>query len=132
MQGFKTDLSKWKVSWAPKGEGVSVSKKTQGGKTKVAAPITAPVRGNTKVKTIAEKLNIKINVKGKHNRNHEEDADEDEDDVQLETDDDNDNNEEVDERIYSDSDSDDEKKRTTMRGKSGLAGKGCLIDITKL
>jgi superfamily II DNA or RNA helicase len=142
-QGFKTDLSKWKVSWAPKGEGVSVSvsvsKKIQGGKTKVAAPITAPVKGNTKVKTIAEKLNIKINVKGKHNRNHEEDADEDEDDVQLETDDDNDNNEEVDERIYSDSDSDSddessmhEKKRKTTRGKSGLAGKGCLIDITKL
>jgi phosphopantothenoylcysteine synthetase/decarboxylase len=135
MQGFKTDLSKWKVSWAPKGEGASVgvSKKTQGGKTKVAAPITAPVKGNTKVKTIAEKLNIKINVKGKHNRNHE-DADAGEDEVQIETDDDNDNNEEVDERTYSDSDSDsdDEKKRKTTRGKSGLAGKGCLIDITKL
>ena len=137
-QGFKTDLSKWKVSWAPKGEGASVgvSKKTQVGKTKVAAPITAPVKGNTKVKTIAEKLNIKINVKGKHNRNHEEDADAGEDEVQIETDDDNDNNEEVDERTYSDSDSDsdsdDEKKRKTTRGKSGLAGKGCLIDITKL
>jgi superfamily II DNA or RNA helicase len=138
MQGFKTDLSKWKVSWAPKGEGVSVSvsKKThtQATKAKVAAPITTPVKSNTKVKTIAEKLNIKINVKGKHNRNHEEDEDEDEDDVQIETDDENDNNEEVDERTYSDSDSesDDEKNRKTMRGKSGLAGKGCLIDITKL
>jgi hypothetical protein len=25
-----------------------------------------------------------------------------------------------------------EKKRKTIQGKSGLAGKGCLIDITKL
>jgi hypothetical protein len=128
-QDFKNDLAKWKVSWAPKGEGVSagVSKKIQtlGVKTKVAAPAA------TKGKSIAEKLNIKINVKGKskYNRN------DDEDDVQIETDDDN--NEEVDERTYSDSDSDDkssmhEKKRKTARGKSGLAGKGCLIDITKL
>lgn len=130
-QGFKNDLAKWKVSWAPKGEGVSagVSKKTQVVKTKAVAPAsTATKTTATKGKSIAEKLNIKINIKGKHSRN--DDDDEDEDDAQIETD--NDNNEEVDERTYSDSDSDDEKKRTTMRGKSGLAGKGCLIDITKL
>jgi superfamily II DNA or RNA helicase len=128
-QDFKNNLTKWKVSWAPKGEGVCVSKKiqTQGVKTKVAAP-AAP-----KGKSIAEKLNIKINVKGKSKHNEDE---EDEDGVQIETDDD-DNNEEIDERTYSDSDSDDkssmhENKRKTTRGKSGLAGKGCLIDITKL
>ena len=136
-QGFKNDLAKWKVSWAPKGEGVTagagagVSKKRQ---TQTHATKTA-----TKGKSIAEKLNIKINVRGnsKHNRN--DDDDEDEDDAQIETDDDN-NEEEVDERTYSDSQDDDgddkssmhEKKQKTMRGKSGLAGKGCLIDITKL
>ena len=136
-QDFKNDLAKWKVSWAPKGEGVSagVSKKTQATKTKAAGPapaLAATKTTATKGKSIAEKLNIKINIKGKQNR----DEDEDEDDI--DTDNDNDN-EEVDERTYSDSGNDDddessmhEKKRKTMRGKSGLAGKGCLIDITKL
>jgi hypothetical protein len=138
-QGFKNDLAKWKVSWAPKGEGVSagvgagVSKKIQR-QTQTQATKTA-----TKGKSIAEKLNIKINVKGKSKHNRNDDDDEDEDDAQIETDDDN-NEEEVDERTYSDSQDDDgddkssmhEKKRKTMRGKSGLAGKGCLIDITKL
>ena len=134
-QGFKNDLAKWKVSWAPKGEGVGVgvSKKTQTQAAK--AKVALPTKTATKGKSIAEKLNIKINVKGKHNRNE----DEDEDDSQIETDDDD--NEEVDERTYNgdgDGDDDDdkssmhEKKRKTTRGKSGLAGKGCLIDITKL
>ena len=127
-QGFKNDLTKWKVSWAPKG----VSKTIRATKTKAAAPAATKTTA-TKGKSIAEKLNIKINVKGKHNRN--DDEDEDEDDVEVETDDDNDN-EEVDERTYSDSGDDEssmhEKKRKNMRGTSGLAGKGCLIDITKL
>jgi superfamily II DNA or RNA helicase len=133
-QGFKNDLAKWKVSWAPKGEGVSagagVSKKIQ---TQTQATKTA-----TNGKSIAEKLNIKINVRGNSKHNKDED-DEDEYGVNIETDNDN-NEEEVDERTYSDSQDDDgddkssmhEKKRKTMRGKSGLAGKGCLIDITKL
>jgi len=133
VEEYKNDLAKWKVSWAPKsdGAGASVSKKTQVVKTKVGvAPVKGNTKGNTKVKTIAEKLNIKINVKGKHNKKE----DDDEDDIETDND-----NEEVDERTYSDSDSDDdnessihEKKRKATRGKSGLAGKGCLIDITKL
>jgi superfamily II DNA or RNA helicase len=132
-QDFKNDLVKWKVSWAPKGEGVS--KKTQAAKTKVV--VVAPTKTAPKGKSIAEKLNIKINVKGgiaKKGKNSE-DEDEDNDNYECSSDDDN---EEVDERTYSDSDGDDnessmhEKKRKTMRGKSGLVGKGCLIDITKL
>ena len=135
-QEFKNDLTKWKVSWAPKGEGVS--KKTQATKMKAAAQVATKTA--TKGKSIAEKLNIKINVKGKHNREDDEDQDDVDVDVEVETDEDNDN-EEVDERTYSDSNDDDdddnestlhEKKRKTTRGKSGLAGKGCLIDITKL
>ncbi len=139
-QGFKNDLAKWKVSWAPKGEGagVRVSKKTQATKAKVVAAV--PTKPATNGKSIAEKLNIKINIKGgiaKKGKNiDDEDEDEDDDEVyDVET---NDDNEEVDERTYSDSDSDDDessmhkKKRKTMRGKSGLVGKGCLIDITNL
>ena len=134
-QDFKNDLAKWKVSWEPKGDAkgksAGVSKKTQEIKSQT-------IKTATKGKSIAEKLNIKINVKGKnkHNQNDEED----EDNYECSSDNDNDN-EEVDERKYSDSDSDDEeekqssqheKKRKNMRGTSGLAGKGCLIDITKL
>jgi superfamily II DNA or RNA helicase len=134
-QGFKNDLAKWKVSWAPKGEGVSAG--AGAGVSKKIQMQTQATKTATKGKSIAEKLNIKINVKGKskHNRN---DDDDDEYGVNIETDDNNE--EEVDERTYSDSQDDDgddkssmhEKKRKTMRGKSGLAGKGCLIDITKL
>jgi superfamily II DNA or RNA helicase len=138
VEEYKNDLSKWKVSWAPKGEsaGAGVSKRIQAAKTKVAAAAAAPTKTATKGKSIAEKLNIKINVKGKHNR--KEDDDDNEDEIETDNDADNDN-EEVDERTYSDSDDDDnnessmhEKKRKNTRGKSGLAGKGCLIDITKL
>jgi superfamily II DNA or RNA helicase len=135
-QDFKNDLAKWKVSWAPKGEGAGagVLKKTQPTKTQVLSP-TKPA---TKGKSIAEKLNIKINVKGGMAKKGKNSDDEDDDNYECSSDDDN---EEVDERTYSDSNDDDddekessmhEKKRKTMRGKSGLAGKGCLIDITKL
>jgi hypothetical protein len=136
-QDFKNDLAKWKVSWAPKGEsaGAGVSKKTQATKSKVVA--LAPTKTNAiKVKSIAEKLNIKINVKGgmaKKGKNSDDEDDEDDDNYECSSDDDN---KEVDERTYSDSGDDEssmhEKKRKTTRGKSGLAGKGCLIDITKL
>jgi superfamily II DNA or RNA helicase len=138
-QDFKNDLAKWKVSWAPKGEsagaGAGVSKKTQATKSKVVA--AAPTKTAIKGKSIAEKLNIKINVKGgmakKGKNSDDEEDDEDDDNYECSSDD----NEEVDERTYSDSDRDDEssmheKKRKSARGKSGLAGKGCLIDITKL
>jgi hypothetical protein len=134
-QGFKNDMAKWKVSWAPKGESAGVSKKTQAVKTKAAAPAPTITKTAIKGKSIAEKLNIKINVKGKQNRDDEDDED---DNYECNSDDDN---EEVDERTYGDSGDDDdeenessmhEKKRKTMRGKSGLVGKGCLIDITKL
>lgn len=128
-QDFKNDLTKWKVSWAPKGANAcaGVSKKTQAQATK-----TAP-----KGKSIAEKLNIKINVKGGAAKSNKNSDDEDDDNYECSSDDDN---EEVDERTYSDDDDDDddaessmhEKKRKSARGKSGLAGKGCLIDITKL
>jgi superfamily II DNA or RNA helicase len=141
-QGFKNDLAKWKVSWAPKGEGagVRVSKKTQATKAKVVAAV--PTKTATNGKSIAEKLNIKINIKGgiaKKGKNiDDEDEDEDEDDDEVYDVETKDDNEEVDERTYSDSDGDDDessmhkKKRKTMRGKSGLVGKGCLIDITNL
>jgi hypothetical protein len=136
-QGFKNDLAKWKVSWAPKGEsaGAGVSKKTQTQATKARVVAATPTKTNAiKGKSIAEKLNIKINIKGGMAKKGRNSDDEDEDSVQIETDDDN---EEVDERTYSDSGDDDEssmheKKRKTTRGKSGLVGKGCLIDITKL
>jgi superfamily II DNA or RNA helicase len=137
-QEFKNDLTKWKVSWAPKGEGAGVSKKTQASKAKVATAAAASTATKTapKGKSIAEKLNIKINVKGGAAKSNKNSDDEDED-YSIETD--NDDNQEVDERTYSDDEDDDdaessmhEKKRKSMRGKSGLAGKGCLIDITKL
>jgi len=130
-QEFKNDLTKWKVSWAPKGANAcaGVSKKIQAQATK-----TAP-----KGKSIAEKLNIKINVKGGAAKSNKNSDDEDEDAGNYKYNSDDDDNEEVDERTYSDDDDDDdaessmhEKKRKSARGKSGLAGKGCLIDITKL
>lgn len=137
-QGFKNDLAKWKVSWAPKGEsaGVRVSKKTQATKAKVVAAV--PTKTATNGKSIAEKLNIKINIKGGIAKKGKNIDDEDEDDDEVYDVETKDDNEEVDERTYSDSDGDDDessmhkKKRKTMRGKSGLVGKGCLIDITNL
>jgi hypothetical protein len=140
-QGFKNDLTKWKVSWEPKGnaKGKSVSKKIQETKSQTIKTIKPEIKG----KTIAEKLNIKINVKVGMAKKSKNSDDEDDDNYECSSDSDNDNdNEEVDERKYSDNDSDDdeeekqssqhEKKRKSMRGTSGLAGKGCLIDITKL
>jgi superfamily II DNA or RNA helicase len=139
-QDFKNDLAKWKVSWAPKGEGAGVSKKTHTQATK--AKVAVATKTATKGKSIAEKLNIKINVKGGMAKKGKNSDDEDDDNYECISDSDNDNdNEEVDERTYSDSNDDDddekessmhEKKQKTTRGKSGLAGKGCLIDITKL
>jgi superfamily II DNA or RNA helicase len=130
-QDFKNDLAKWKVSWAPKGEGVGVSKKIQAVKSKVVA--AAPTKTAPKGKSIAEKLNIKINLKGGMAKKGKNSDDEDDDNYECISDDDN---EEVDERTYSDSGDDEssvhEKKRKTTRGKSGLTGKGCLIDTTKL
>jgi superfamily II DNA or RNA helicase len=137
-QAFKNDLAKWKVSWAPKGEsaGVRVSKKTQATKAKVVAAV--PTKPATNGKSIAEKLNIKINIKGGIAKKGKNIDDEDEDDDEVYDVETKDDNEEVDERTYSDSDGDDDessmhkKKRKTMRGKSGLVGKGCLIDIMNL
>jgi superfamily II DNA or RNA helicase len=134
-QDFKNDLAKWKVSWAPKGE--SVSKKTHSQATKAKVVAAAPTKTATKGKSIAEKLNIKINVKGGVAKKGKNSEDEDEDNGNYECSSDDDN-EEVDERTYSDSEDDDdessmhEKKRKTTRGKSGLTGKGCLIDIKNL
>jgi len=138
-QGFKNDLTKWKVSWEPKGDtkGKSVSKKIQETKSQTIKTTKPAIKG----KTIAEKLNIKISVKGGMAKKGKNSDDEDDDNYECSSDSDNDNDE-VDERKYSDNDSDDdeeekqssqhEKKRKSMRGTSGLAGKGCLIDITKL
>jgi superfamily II DNA or RNA helicase len=138
-QDFKNDLAKWKVSWEPKGDAKG---KSAGVSKKIQETKSQTIKTATKGKSIAEKLNIKINIKGGMAKKGKNSDDEDNDNYECSSDNDIDN-EEVDERKYSDSDSDDddeeekqssqhEKKRKNMRGTSGLAGKGCLIDITKL
>ncbi len=106
--GHNKDLSKWKVSWEPKKAGVL--KKIQSAmakKTKVAE------------KSIAERLNINIKLTAK-SRNI--DDDESDNNIAYEGGDDDDAVDE-DEVIH-------ERQRNDSRGKGGLAGKGCLIDMS--
>jgi len=113
--GHNKDLSKWKVSWEPK-KAAGVSKKIQSAtavakKTKVAE------------KSIAERLNINIKLTAKsRNKNKNKNSDEDESDNNIE-DEVDDEDEDEDEVIH-------ERQRNDSRGKGGLAGKGCLIDMS--
>jgi superfamily II DNA or RNA helicase len=105
--GYNKDLSKWKVSWEPKKAGVSkkIQSATAAKKTKVAE------------KSIAERLNINIKLTAKsRNRNKNSDDDESDNNAADEGDD-------SDEVIH-------ERQRNDSRGKAGLAGKGCLIDMS--
>ena len=135
--GYDKDISKWKVSSeakgaaAGKGKANSVSKKIQEGTVKDK-------------KSIAEQLQIKLMIpKSKKNKSYDEGCDEyndcgnydecDEDDT-VEVDERyNDENEEMDEMDEMDKEEiEHEKKRNKSKGKSGLMGKGCLLDISAL
>jgi superfamily II DNA or RNA helicase len=108
--GYSKDISKWKVSSEPKG----VSKKTQSS-SKTGAK-----------KSIAEQLNITLSIpKSKKNIRYESGEECDmvpNDEQNSEIDEDDNDNEEIEH----------EKKRNSSRGKSGLMGKGCLIDVSAL
>jgi hypothetical protein len=111
--GHNKDLSKWKVSWEPK-KAAGVSKKIQS---------AAVVAKKTKVaeKSIAERLNINIKLTAKsRNKNKNKNSDEDESDNNIEDEVDDEDEDEV---MH-------ERQRNDSRGKGGLAGKGCLIDMS--
>ena len=123
--GYNKDLAKWKVSWEPKrvGGGGGVSKKIQS-KPKVAE------------KSIAERLNINIKLTTKSGKNkigkNDDYGDEyeyDEEDEDDDEDDDNDSNDDADDADDAD-EIKHEKRRNDSRGKAGLNGKGCLIDMS--
>jgi superfamily II DNA or RNA helicase len=114
--GHNKDLSKWKVSWEPKKAGggggggkaaKGVSKKIHPSKPKVAE------------KSIAERLNININIKPVEKLGYDDDESVDQDDS-----DDRDNNTEDEDEVTH------ERQRNESRGKAGLNGKGCLIDMS--
>ena len=115
--GHNKDLSKWKVSWEPKKAGgggggkvaKSVSKKIHPSKPKVAE------------KSIAERLNININIKPVEKSGYDDDDDDDDDDNQSV---DRDNNTEDEDEVTH------ERQRNESRGKARLNGKGCLIDMS--
>jgi superfamily II DNA or RNA helicase len=109
--GYNKDISKWKVSSEPKG----VSKKIQ-----------SKSKDNGK-KSIAEQLRITLSIpKAKKNINHNDDDNDDDN----EDDDNEDNNNTV--EIDDIEEIEHENKRNKSRGKSGLMGKGCLLDISTL
>ena len=139
--GYDKDISKWKVSSEAKGARVakgtakgtsaSVSKKIQGGTAKAK-------------KSIAEQLQIKLLIpKSKKDKSYDEECeecdeynacdecDECDEDVTVEVDERYGNeNEEIDEADKEEIEH--EKKRNKSKGKSGLMGKGCLLDISSL
>ena len=114
--GHNKDLSKWKVSWEPKKAGVS--KKIQ------SAVVAAAKKPKVAEKSIAERYNINIKLTAKV-----EDYDDDKSDNMDDSNDRNDRNdrendtEDEDEVVH-------ERHRNDSRGKAGLAGKGCLIDMS--
>lgn len=112
--GHNKDLSKWKVSWEPKKAGgggkaaKGVSKKIHTSKPKVAE------------KSIAERLNININIKRVEKMGYDDDESVD-------------NDNQSDDRENDTADEDEvthERQRNESRGKAGLNGKGCLIDMS--
>ena len=113
--GYNKDTSKWKVSSEAKVSGKcgGVSKKIQSG---------SGSKSGAK-KSIAEQLNLTISIP-KKNKN---DCDEFEDCNEFEE---CDEREECDE--FEKEEEEHENKRNKSRGKSGLTGKGCLLDVSAL
>lgn len=106
-QNYKKDTTKWKVSWEPKrgvGVGVGVSKTIQSGTmTKTMGQ-----------KSIAEQLKITLSIpKGDRDNNTNTDTDTGCDEYEKE-------------------EAEHETKRNKSKGKSGLMGKGCLLDASAL
>jgi hypothetical protein len=121
--GHNKDLSKWKVSWEPKQAGVSKKIQSMGAaktSTKASKTMTAS-KPKVGEKSIAERLNININIKPTAKvREYKSD---DEDDSGYDN--------QCDERDILDEDEVvHERQRNESRGKAGLAGKGCLIDMS--
>ena len=124
--GHNKDLSKWKVSWEPKKVGVSKKIQSTAATTKASAKTSKTMTASKpKVgeKSIAERLNIniKLTTKVRNDGNYDDD------------DDDGGDNNQYDERDDDTADEDEvvhERQRNESRGKAGLAGKGCLIDMS--
>ena len=124
--GHNKDLSKWKVSWEPKKVGVSKKIQSTVATTKASAKASAKTMTASKPKvgekSIAERLNINIKLTTKV-REYKSDDDEDDggDDNQCD---------ERDNDIVDEDEVVHERQRNESRGKAGLAGKGCLIDMS--
>jgi superfamily II DNA or RNA helicase len=120
--GHNKDLSKWKVSWEPKKAGGGGGGKVAKGVSKKIHPtvaVAAASKPKVAEKSIAERLNININIKRVEKLGYDDDES-----VDLDDGDDDDNDpEDEDEVIH-------ERRRNESRGKSGLNGKGCLIDMS--
>ena len=117
--GHNKDLSKWKVSWEPKQAGGGKAAKGVSKKIHPAAAVAAASKPKVAEKSIAERLNINIKIKRVEKSGYDDDES-----VDLDDNDDNENDpEDEDEVIH-------ERRRNESRGKSGLNGKGCLIDMS--
>jgi superfamily II DNA or RNA helicase len=104
-QNYNKDTTKWKVSWEPKR---GVSKTIQSGS---GATATTKTMGQ---KSIAEQLKITLSIpKGDRDNNTNTDTDTGCDEFDKEED------------VH-------ETKRNKSKGKSGLMGKGCLLDASAL
>ena len=122
-QNYKKDTTKWKVSWEPKrvangGVGVGVSKTIQSGAgaTSTMGKTIGKTMGKTMGKTtgqksIAEQLKITLSIPKRD-------------------DNDDDDRNECDE--FEKEEAEHENNRNKSKGKSGLMGKGCLLDASAL
>ena len=107
-QNYNKDTTKWKVSWEPKR---GVSKTIQSGSGTTATTATTKTTGQ---KSIAEQLKITLSIpKGDRDNNTNTDTDTGCDEFDKEED------------VH-------ETKRNKSKGKSGLMGKGCLLDASAL
>jgi superfamily II DNA or RNA helicase len=117
--GHSKDLSKWKVSWEPKQAGGGKAAKGVSKKIHTSAAVAVASKPKVAEKSIAERLNININIKRVEKSGYDDDES-----VDLDDSDDRENDtEDEDEVIH-------ERRRNESRGKSGLNGKGCLIDMS--
>ena len=103
--GYNKDISKWKISWEPKSKdgGKSVSKKIHPNSANKTNPI----------QNVALQLNIATSIIKKKESEYDNAAEEEGEEEE----------EEDDEKEH-------EKKRNDTKGKLGLSGKGCLIDMS--
>ena len=98
--GYNKDISKWKISWEPKSKDVSKS---------VSKKIHLNgVSKTNPIQNIALQLNIAPSTTKKKESENDNASDEEEEDDEKEH----------------------EKKRNETKGKLGLSGKGCLIDMS--